>query len=181
VWLRTDRPGLLPYYLDTEVARLFRTDPVAAIESMCPPSVSPSTTVKRVQQERVMVPLSVRAGHDALADSFGEQIYLRARERKGGFYIECPCCGIWASVIDNKPMTGKIAFCINTKCRAYEVLPQVWLVNEKWATMPAEQILSIGSSRFYLPRVWNEGRSWISLGDLRLKWEEFKKEKESCR
>lgn len=176
VWQRTDRPGLTPYYLDAEVTQLFREDPVAAIEGMCPPSISPSTTVQRVQQERVkMVPISVRAGHDALADAFGEEIYIRARGRKDQVYIECPCCGIWAPIID------RMSVCINQKCKAHVLLRVVRVVNEKWAAMNIEEILETGSPRFYLPRAWNEGRSWVSLWDLQQKWEAFKKERESCR
>lgn len=182
VWKRTDRPGLVPYYLDAEVTELFRKDPVAAIESMCPPSHSPLTTVQRVQEQRVqMVPISVRAGHDALADAFGEQVYLRLRERKGDLFVECPCCGIWASVSDNKPKTAKLSACINRKCRAFDLLPVITPVNGKWAAIGVEELLGMKSHRFYLPRAWNEGHSWISLNDLQLKWDEFNKEKESCR
>ena len=182
VWKRTDRSGLAPYYLDAEVTELFRKDPVAAIESMCPPSHSPMTTVQRVQEQRVkMVPISVRAGHDALADAFGEELYVRTRERKGESHIECPCCGIWAPLIVVPSREGLYTLCRNTRCfvRGHAVSAKV--VNTKWATVKIEELLKTESPRFYLPRSWNEGRSWVSLVDLQSRWDEFNKEKESCR
>lgn len=179
VWQRTDRPGLVPYTLDAAVTTLFREDPVAAIASMCPPSRSPSSTVSYVREERAVregqrISVSVRAGYDALADSFGDQVASRSRRRSDGLAsVECPCCGIW-SLVQNGASN-----CINTRCRAFDKALAIHSPNAKWSFYQTADLLETGAPRFYLPRAWNNGCSWVSWETLSQKYNEFQKEKKA--
>jgi hypothetical protein len=190
VWQRVDRPGLVPYLLDAEVTRLFREDPVAAIASMCPPPQSPSTAAALVRttrdaEEGKQVSVAVRAGYDVLASAFGDELAVRSRARQNGLiYVECPCCGIWTPIrlTGNDPTIG-VSQCMNTRCRVFDKPLALRSPNGKWALYRTTDLLGTASSRFYLPRTWNDGRSWVTWANLNEKYNEFEKEKEtwSCR
>lgn len=179
VWKRTDRAGLIPYDLDDRVTTLFRTDPLSAIQSMCPPSSTPSTTIKRAKEEREkrLVAVSVRAGFDTLADAFGDLVYARVRDRKGTPHVECPCCGLWQFYMKATASIWSV-ICANPKCGAFDQpLPMV-VANQKWAGFPTPTLLQTKSTRFYFPRAWNDGRPWVSREDLSKKYDEYVSEKE---
>lgn len=189
VWKRTDRPGLVPYDLDPQITKLFRTDPVAAIESLCPPARNPSTTIKRIQEERKPVPVSIRAGYDVLADAFGEDVYSRIRTRTEGIqYVECPCCGLWTPVglglatssFYDPAEHSKVGWslCANPKCRASEAVLTLKTANDKWVAYAVTDLLATQATRFYMPRAWNDGRPWVTWKDLNEKYEEYVREKE---
>lgn len=172
---RTDRPGLVPYNLDVKVVDLFRTDPVAAIESMCP-NPSPSTTIQRTREERKpqFIRMSVRSGFDVLADAFGDELFSPLRVKGCDPYAECPCCGIWCNVL-----LGSIS-CRNPSCVLSDNRLLLKRVNKKWVSFRTDDVLATKSNRYYLPRAWNDGRPWVSWEDLNKKYEEYKKEKTSC-
>lgn len=186
IWHRTDRPGLIPYRLEEGVVTLFREDPVAAIASMCPPqqAQSPSREIQRVREAspRIrMIAASVRAGYDTLADAFGGAVYAKMRARTNGVsYVECPCCGIWALI---HQMTGdpKIctSICMNGRCQVFDKPLPFIAENDRWAGYPTSTLLATASRRFYLPRSWNNGRSWVSWLELNAKYTEYEKEKEA--
>lgn len=163
---RTDRPGLVPYNLDGQTANLFRTDPVAAITSMSQPYGSPSGAVARVKKENVSTSSALRVGYDALADSFGDQVFVRY----DGTRVECPCCGIW------NPFSAEYT-CRNPKC---SVRLEFSEVSGKWAGFNTADVLATQSKRFYFPRAWNGYQPWVSWEALNEKYEQFNKEKTSC-
>lgn len=171
---RTDRDGLVPYTLDPRTVDLFRTDPVAAVASMSVPYGSPSSTVKRVRDERSLPSSSeLRVGYAVLADSFGDELYARFDGER--LKVECPCCGIWANTV-GKHFTMA---CINPGCAAIGHQEEFHSPTEKWATFETPKLLALDSPRYYFPRAWNLG-SWISWADLNAKYEQYKKEKASC-
>jgi len=170
IWQRTDRPGLLPYTLDPQVADLFRTDIEAAIVSMSPDVRSPSYKLQSIQAARE-VPAGLRAGFDTLADAFGDKLYVRFRDNSE---IECPCCGMWGSSHRDDTFICQKA-CANRQVRAFLVEP-----SGRWAGFSAQHLLDSGSSKFYFPRAWNDGASWISREKLQMKLDEYNKEKSEC-
>ena len=172
---RTDRAGLVPYNLDAPTTALFRSDPVAAIEAMSTPYSNPSTTVKRVQKEREPIEPSLRVGFDTLADAFGEELYASYDSTRNK--AECPCCGIWGSIIEKEK---SFLLCINPSCTVYhQAVPTT--LTPRWAAFSTEHLLRIASKRYFFPRAWNDSGLWVSFEDLTTKYEQFKKEKESCR
>lgn len=184
VWQRTDRPGLNPYELDLRIAKMFREDPEAAIASMCPPQqeLSPSMAASRARPQVKTVGASVRAGFDTLADAFGDSVYSRARARTDGFlYVECPCCGIWTPIHAAGPSAKTLdnSHCMNTRCRVFDKPLALNSQGEKWVGYTTTTLLATASPRFYLPRAWNDGRSWITWEALNQKYNEYEKEKEA--
>ncbi len=178
---RTDREGLLPYKLDAATVNLLRTDPVAAIQAMEYPTHSPSGTVRRVREERqlhVLPPIQV--GHEALADSFGDVLYFRVR----GHELECPGCGFWGmftspGLLADPERAGQVfktIFVCPKKCKErFAVTCQ-----EKLGYVDTEFLLERTKlDRFYFPRAWNGGRSWVSRESLQKKYDEYKAEKEN--
>jgi hypothetical protein len=179
---RTDREGLLAYKLDAKTVELLRTDTVAAIQAMEYPTHSPSGTVRRVREERT-APLRltpIRAGHEALIDSFGDVLYFKLR----GHELECPGCGFWGmftspGLLADPERAGQVfktIFVCPKKCK------------ERFAVTCQETLGYVATryllehtklDRFYFPRAWNGGRSWISREGLQKKYDEYKKEKES--
>ena len=170
---RIDRDGLVPYNLERKTTELFRTDPVAAITAMSSPFGSPSTTIQRVKEEaQLPVSSGLRVGHDVLADSFGDEVYVRLNSER--MSVECPCCGFWAVVGKGFTMA-----CANPSCAIHKVQTSFQSPTARWATFKTTDLLAMQSSRYYFPRAWNVG-SWISWADLNDKYEQYKKEKASC-
>ncbi len=175
---RTDRPGLIPYVLDTNTVDLFRSDPVAAIRSMSTPYGSPLTTVKRTKEERTPIASGLRIGHNTLADSFGEELY--ARFDKDRNRVECPCCGIWGLVETADTNGSHTVRCHNPSCVVFQRTLQLKRHNGRWASFLTFDLLTTHSDRFYFPRAWNDGQIWISWENLNTKYQQFLKEKKSC-
>ena len=179
---RTDREGLTPYALEASTVKLLREDPVAAIQAMEFPTQSPSLTVQRAREERaprVVVP--IRAGHDTLADAFGDVVYFKVREHE----LECPGCGFWGmyaspGLLKDKERAGEVfktAFMCPKKCHTRFIVTCMM----GWGFVQAEYLLKNTTlSSFYLPRAWNEGKPWVSRESLQQKYDAYKKEKETC-
>lgn len=171
IWQRTDRPGLLPYTLDPQVSALLVTDIEAAIASMSPDVQSPSYKLQNIQAARE-VPAGLRAGFDTLADAFGDKLYVRLRDNGE---LECPCCGMWGS----SHRDGTF-ICQKACANRHMSTPLEVALSGRWAGFSAQQLLSGGSSKFYFPRAWNDGASWISHEKLQTKLDEYNKEKSGC-
>ena len=177
---RTDREGLTPYVLDPATVELIRKDPVAAVQAMQFPSSSPSGTVRRVQRERVLAPPPpIRAGHEALFDSFGDVVYFRVRAHE----LECPGCGFWGMFISpgllNDPERAgevvKTAFVCPKKCKTRIIVT----CQQDLGYVETEYLLKqTRLDRFYFPRAWNGGRSWVTRENLQKKYDEYRAEKE---
>lgn len=179
---RTDREGLLPYRLDDATVHLLRTDPVAAMAAMNAFSRSPSQAVRRVQETRTpQVPPPVRAGHDTLADVFGDVLYFKVRQHE----LECPGCGYWGmytspGLLLNPERAGAViknVFVCPKKCRARFVVT----CQKSWGYVSTEYLLeNTALPAFYFPREWNDGQQWISREALQMKFNEYKVEKENA-
>jgi hypothetical protein len=175
---RTDRPGLLPYKLDAALVQLLRTNPEAAIESMEFSSQSPSLTAQRAA-EATEPPRPIPAGHDALADSFGDVVYFRVR----GHELECPGCGFWGMYtspglldsVDREGAVFRTVFVCPKKCKERFAVTCL----RQWGYVRVDHLLEGTLPAFYFPRAWNEGRPWVSRGMLEQKYSAYKAEKEN--
>lgn len=162
---RTDRAGLTPYVLDQRLVAMFRTNPEAAVASMSPGG--PMVNFQRKVEEQTPIVTTVRAGFDTLANAFGDTVYSKLKDGK----VECPGCGLWSS------HGGDHLACRNNKCslymRAISLEPR-----RRWAGLRTKELILLGHcSRFYLPRAWNDGRSWVTREELEQKYNDFQKEK----
>lgn len=165
VLLRTDVPNLFPYVLDKETTELFRVDPVAAIHSMV---FEPEVNVAKKEDPRPVEIRPLRVGYETLADSFGEHVYVRVRSNS----IECPGCGLWGEMAEGhftcaRRCSGAISFPIEP--------------SRFWAGISVEHLLGTNLTKFFLPRIWNDGRSWVTREDLQSKYTAYRAEKdEAC-
>jgi hypothetical protein len=171
---RTDLPGLHPFVLDQETVNLFQVDPVEAIHSM-----SFEVQEAKVEKSKADVipiePPPVRIGYDTLSDAFGEFVYLRTRRAS----VECPGCGHWSEATIDKD--GKSSFVCQKKCKSLGLsLRFVVDIYRLWASVGVEELLSTPLEKFFLPRPWNDGRSWITREELVQKYEAYKAEKEEA-
>jgi len=176
--------------VDIKTAVLLRTDPAAAISSMHhEPRV---VIVKDVIVPAVVdwVEVSVKIGHDTLADAFGDNIYLRLKDEK----VEFPFDGRWKSFTSQitrghtketgEPWEREALWIPGYHGHVPE--RAVWIspskVTDSWAVVPTDVLLEIGKiqgiKRYYLPRAWNQSGGWISHEDLQTKYDEYLKEKE---
>lgn len=114
-----------------------------------------------------MAKQGLHVGHDSFADSFGYLVYCKARNETA----ECPGCGKW-NYIGRFPS-------ISVSCRECGLNVEFSRAGENWWTVSTEALCQSKKETFFLPRLWNEKRPWISLGDLEAKFNEFIKEKQN--
>jgi hypothetical protein len=164
VMQRTDRPGLRPHTLDPASAALLRTDTAAFVASM--------SVVVHVPDDRPRAPLPpiLVVGHDALADAFGDQLYVRRRQRQTMDEVECPMCGRWV------PLKSAEGWSWFDHC-AYTISIETSLLDDRWLPIYAEALLSTNAPKFFFPRAWNEGRNWITHETLKNKYATYLQEK----
>lgn len=150
VMQRTDVAGSRPLVLESAVVDLLRTDPAAAIRAMSP---APRTVVVRDTVAPVdAVNVRLRVGHDTLADSFGDFVYLRLREG----LVESPVTGRWVAP---KELPLETEAC-----------------GERWYRVVTRALLALGKDRYYLPRSWNTDGPWVSHVALAERYDNFCKE-----
>jgi hypothetical protein len=166
---RTDCANLFPYVLDQATVDLFRTDPVAAIHSMT--FETPEAPVKQAQEPHIVDPPPLRVGYDTLSDAFGESVYVRTRSTS----IECPGCGLWGEVEVGR--AGRGVFTCHRRCDGLQVTISL---TKLWAAVEVDVLLATGLKRFFLPRLWNEHRPWITREDLETKNTAYRAEKEKA-
>jgi hypothetical protein len=170
--LRVDRPGLLPYHLDEETTNLFRTDPVSAIRSMTYESVSASGT--RVKKDTTPLEAApIRSCYDTLADAFGDVVYARNRNS----VIECPGCGYWG--VAHTILNQTLFQCTKSCAVSGKDINLRLTLSKLWAGIEVKDLLATPLEKFYLPRPWNDGRSWITRAELAEKYTAYKTEKET--
>jgi hypothetical protein len=179
---RTDREGLSPFKLDAKTVEMFRTDPVAAVQSFDHPSSSPSAVVAHAREERApstQQPVIV-AGHNSLADAFGDVVYFKVR----GHELECPGCGFWGmytspGLLADPERAGEVfktIFVCPKKCHARLAVT----CQGGWGYIDVEYLLEKTTlDRFYFPRAWNEGRPWVSRDSLKKQYDAYVAEKET--
>lgn len=149
------------YRVDAETVELLRTDPDAVIASMNHPRR------EVVVREREEPPRKLlRAGHDTLAEAFGDRLYCRVHEGR----VECPGCGRWRGMFTG---TG-------IECRHCWFTASGKLHGERWFSVSVDTLLNTGRTTYYLPRMWNGSGGWVEETDLREKYEAFKQEREAC-
>lgn len=178
---RTDRAGLQPYTLDDATVQLLRNDPVAGIQALSISSPRPAQVLDNIKKaQRPPIPLApLRAGSETMADAFGEKVAFKVR----GHELECPGCGFWSiyttpGLLNDPERAGlvfKTAFVCRKKCCQRFIVS----CHKEWGFVDVEDLLKTVLPAFYLPRVWNNRRPWISRADLEQKYNEYKKEKES--
>ena len=191
---RTEREDLEPILLDESTSKTLREDPASVIASM---SVDHRTVERaKVALEATVktqddVKLQLRAGHDTMADAFGDYIYLKLRPHdKDGMQGECPFSGKWAGFGANANNTSQ--FLLKTgRQNAHKDWVPVELVggskteNPKWVRVKTEELLSHTMSgehpdKFFIPRKWNKTSPWIDREELETMYIKYKKEKEAC-
>jgi hypothetical protein len=154
-----------PMVLPADIENLLRTDLQTAIDVL---TVSPRRVNINVQKQKVHV--GIRHGHDTLADSLGEEVYIRARAGSHGMQVEDPKTGRWVTVL-----------AVTT---THTLIPphrlRVHILDGFWAEVKTQELLASGATRLYLPRRWNpnyEKGGWIDRDLLAYMYDVYRKEK----
>lgn len=154
--------------LDEETIFLLHADPVTVIRSLRP---APTKIFVRRTDPASLSPL--RIGFDALAATFGDEVFIRRR----GDQVECPCCGLWADMHADTLAPRRVSACRSMACGVK--LP-ITLRSDRWVSLETSSLLaSPGRERFFFPREWNTYGPWITREDLETKcrdWTTIKKE-----
>lgn len=150
---------------------LLRDDPTAFINNTSPPPVR--VIVSGSKPDPKPAP-RLRAGLDALADAFGEVVYLRVEGEK----VENPITGRWSTPGENDGIhvwlhTGAVAIRGSWIPRPQPNSPA------RWVAVRIDELLQTDVSRFYFPREWNPGGQWITRDELQKKFNAFRIEKAS--
>lgn len=153
------------YPLDAATIELLRVDPPAAIRSMTHENIS---VVVRDKLPSSVPPGLLRAGHNTIADSLGDRIYI-SMDLEGRF--ECIGCGRWSRGAPD------VMTCTMDHC---SVQLRGQLHGKTWYSVPTKDVLSLNLVRYYIPRSWNPTRSWISHADLNKMYKTFQEERDKC-
>lgn len=155
-----------PMRLDEGTILMLHADPVAVIRTLSP---SPVKVLLRRVDPATLSPL--RIGYDALASTFGDELFIRRR----GDQVECPCCGRWANIGVSTPNPASV--CRSMACGAK--LP-VALRSDRWASLAITSLLvDPDREKFFFPREWNKPGPWVTREDLEKHnrdWSKIKKE-----
>jgi hypothetical protein len=123
--------------------------------------------------EKVEDGFLLTAAYDALADTFGDLVYISRDDD----CAECPLCGCPADAV---VVDDKVARLECYTCGSPRRIDIVELA-EKWAGVRVEHLLQDGAVELFLPRAWNKNGDWIGRDELAAKYEEFIKEREHVR
>jgi hypothetical protein len=177
VILRTDREGLQPYHVNGDLLFMLRTDPVTAIRMLDAPEVT-----VRVRDVKELVDISdciktvpLPAGADTLAQTFGDEVYIRRRGTGGLTEVECPCCGHWARALFDETPRGRRILVACGGCARFHVS----FLGSSWAGVQTSEILHLNKDRYFLPREWNANGNWVTHKDLTSLFEQWNQEKSS--
>jgi hypothetical protein len=178
------QPVPIAVELDPHLVDLIHKDPVMFLRHMDPfegeaQRVQVGRMNLRKESVKHVAPQPIPAGYDTLADAFGNEVYCRV---KRGGATECPLCGRWGQWTKIDIHGGHIDRFVCDDCAVEFKGIGVVTSDGGWFKIPVSQLLScavvFGVRRFFLPRAWNKPGPWISLEDLRKKYETFTKEKE---
>lgn len=162
VWRRTDRAALGDYVSPPAELELIKNLPDEFIKAT--DQYDNLRVVVRDSAPAERVKIELRTGYDTLAESFGENVYVRFRDDG---CIECPCCGRWKAQLRGDHVTT---------CECNEHVYSVTHVGS-WIEISTENLLTlVHVPRFYLPRAWNISGPWITHADLSRKLYVFNKE-----
>lgn len=168
IFRRLERPELKDFVLDDQFTDLIRKDPLTAIRMM---SFEARVPMNMNKVKKIEDGPSLTVAHDALADTFGDLVYIRRDDNKA----ECPLCGDWADVVDGEGVRLECFGCGNPR------LTEIADLSERWAGVRVEHLLQDGAVELFLPRAWNKNGNWIGRDELAAKYEEFIKEREDVR
>jgi hypothetical protein len=152
IFRRTDREGLADYVASTEELKRILEHP---IDFATRADGMSRTVVVRDTPPEVRAVVRVRAGYDTLADSFGDNVYVRHRADDGK--IECPCCGRWMAELDATET-------LRCRCTGRIVPAKICGSWVEICTVDLTEHPNV--QRFYLPRAWNISGPWIKKDDL---------------
>lgn len=152
------KPEPIAVELDPVSADTLRFRTQEYIDALSPP---PRRVVVKITSTSpaVVGPPVLPAGVDALAETFGDDVYFRRRDGR----YESPVSGRW----EGPGVAGL----------GRHVLWQ----SEDWVRCPVQILLErTHVERFYLPRAWNKPGPWISREDLEKRYDVYLKEKKTC-
>lgn len=191
VFSRGESRHFREYVIEEPLRVLLRDDPVAAIRELSPANVTVDMRTRRKKaaeefSDRVTIespaPSStvpsglspLPAGHDTIAESFGDEVYLRTR----GDLVECPCCGRWQGTLRAYPTA------VDMYCPCQFLVPGKVVTREGsargWFAVRTQTLLSSNRERYFLPRAWNPNGGWIKHEDLLVLFTSYMKEKMEC-
>lgn len=174
---RTEREGLQPVEIVGEELEELKRNPLAFAQART--MEHRVIHVRDKVQAADAIEVTVRAGHDTLADAFGDELYLRRRDKK----VESPMTGRWVDLDRDDPSEPFYIFAGGVVSHGDGPEPYggtditVREAGEQWVTTRTDELLQQEWGRYYLPRAWNESGSWISHEDLKQKYEQYLKEK----
>jgi hypothetical protein len=165
------------YKLDDELIQLLNVDPPRAIGAMHVPDRT--LYVRDSAKPQATATVKLRAGHDTLADAFGDEVYCRLRK----YDVEDPVTGRWHGLCrsvsrqDEDPEPYSLIY--EREGERLELFG--YAVGERWFRIRTEDLIGLDhADRFYLPRLWNKSGSWISRDELLQMYAAYQKEKEEC-
>jgi hypothetical protein len=165
----TGRAGTLPSQLEPALLQLLREDPDEYIRSN---SVAHRVVNLRAARnakaatQHALPRGGLRAGHDTLADAFGEDVYLRLRTDK----VEHPADGRWVPLSEFITWLGG---CVVRQVHGKDS-------GRSWAIVPLQALLQTDTVLFYIPREWNTYGSWITKAQLMELYKKFTEDKSQC-
>jgi hypothetical protein len=183
-----------PLLLDPATVNLLRTDPAAAIRSMAPPGRVVHVRDKATVADEVSIKL--RAGHDTLADAFGDWVYCKRREGK----VEDPFTGRWSELCRSelhRPLEQKYVTVyqgdvdrlrtIDPEHTGRLEFPWYEADDANWARAKTADLIAFGALAgahdkrgLFLPRRWNKSGPWITYGELEQMYRTYCREKEDA-
>lgn len=179
VFQRTDREGLFPMVADDKEKDLIRDNPIRYVAMTSPEN---RKVIVRTLRDATINDLAdrfrtynsngpvLRAGYDTLADSFGDDVYVRRRDDD---LVECPCCGRW-----HCRLTELDEFRIELSCPCEFRHHGGGSVTGSWVSIPTQDLIDHKVERFFLPRAWNYAGPWIARDLLRRMYERFVRERD---
>jgi hypothetical protein len=177
---RTERPGLFPVQLEPELLQLLLTDPDQYIERHTIPDriadLRPPDRVSKLAAPYQAPRGGLRAGHDTLADAFGDNVYLRMRAGK----VENPCTGRWCSILELEEDLNRKGRQVKLVTDLPVLVTSDLLQRTGWLVIATSDLLQSAATRFYLPREWNESGSWVTKERLQELYDQFRKDREQC-
>lgn len=182
LFIRTDYSDTNPWLTHTAERDAIRDEPDKYIAA----NTGYDRRVLVRDQVPVSVRLNLRCSYDTLADSFGDNLYIRIRDDGK---VECPFCGRWSAEVldiansigpDGGPVSNLQCKCLSTFYETTMVLPRAKVVGP-WVELETLLLLSCTAKRFYLPRSWNSGSGWIAHDDLMQRYDQYLKETQNVR
>lgn len=148
------------FLLEAQIVEALRTD-LEKAENM----MTWTPTAKNESKPEVLGHPSIRAGLSTLAESFSDEVFILSTVDR----LECPFCSLWVPAFEK-------FHCTNCG-QEIELVHRVH--EERWYLAKVQDLLASNAPKFFLPRRWNKGKTWISKEELQELSNQWKKMKES--